>query len=93
MFGIFFFQFFHQLANTGTQTGGNSIADDTSQGVSSGIPANGGVYPIYGIGVITTGAAIGTSTLQLRLRSETTAVVTLMAGTVIRVKKISTTQF
>ena len=79
--------FFHQLANTGTLSGGNSIADDVSQGVSSGIPANAGVYPVLGGGVLVTGANGGTA--QFRFRSETTAAVTCKAGTMIRITKMA----
>lgn len=79
------FQFHHQLASTGTLSGGHSIADDASVGVSSGIPANGGIYPVSAFGIIRTGANTGTA--QLRLRSETTAVATIKAGTILRVHK------
>jgi len=78
--------FRHQLANTGTLSGGSSIADDASAGVSSGMPANGGVYPVVGAGIIITGANTGTA--QLRFRSETTAVTTAKAGLVLVVEKI-----
>ena len=78
--------FFHQLANTGTLSGGNSIADDASQGVSSGIPANAGVYPVYGGGILKSGANAGTA--QFRFRSETTAATTCKAGSVIRILKV-----
>jgi len=80
------FTFFHQLANTGTLTGGNSIADDASQGVSSGIPANAGVYPVAGFGLLRTGANTGTA--QLRFRSETTAPTTCKAGTTLIITKL-----
>ena len=79
-------EFFHQLANTGTLTGGSSIADDASAGVSSGVPANGGIYPVMGHGILITGANTGTA--QLRYRSETTAVTTAKAGLTIVVEKI-----
>ncbi len=79
--------FFHQLANTGTLSGGNSIADDASQGVSSGIPAAAGVYPVYVSGILITGANTGTA--QMRFRSETTAVITCKAGTLMRVTKVA----
>jgi hypothetical protein len=78
--------FFHQLANTGTLSGGNSIADDASQGVSSGIPANAGVYPVYGGGILKSGANAGTA--QFRFRSETTAATTCKAGSIIRIFKV-----
>ena len=79
-------QFFHQLANTGTQSGGHSIADDTSVGVSSGFPAT-STYPVNGFGYLQTGANAGTA--QLRLRSETTAAVTALAGFTLVVEKIA----
>jgi len=81
------FNFFHQLANTGTLTGGSSIADDASVGVSSGVPTANTNVPLYGSGVIKTGANTGTA--QLRLRSETTAITTLKAGSVMRVHKVA----
>lgn len=81
------FTFFHQLANTGTLAGGNSIADDASAGVSSGISANAAIVPFYGAGVIRTGALTGTA--QLRFRSEVAAVATLKAFTVMRVHRIA----
>ena len=79
-------QFFHQLANTGTLSGGNAIADDTSQGVSSGIPANAGVYPVNAWGLLRTAGNTGNA--QLRFRSETTAAITCKAGTTIVVEKL-----
>ena len=78
--------FRHQLANTGTLSGGSSIADDASAGVSSGMPANGGVYPVAGSGIIVTGANAGTA--QLRFRSEVNAVTTAKAGLTLVVEKI-----
>lgn len=78
-------QFFHQLANTGTLSGGHSVADDASVGVSSGLPGTGS-YPLYAAGILVTGANAGTA--QLRLRSETTAIVTLKANTRMIIDKI-----
>ena len=78
--------FFHQLASTGTLSGGHSIADDASVGVSSGMPANGGVYPVIGEGILRTAGNTGTA--QLRFRSETTAVTTAKAGLTLVVEKI-----
>ncbi len=78
--------FFHQLANTGTLSGGNSIADNASQGVSSGIPGANGTYPIYAAGKLNSGANAGTA--QLMFRSETTAATTLKANTIMRVMKL-----
>ena len=78
--------FTHQLANTGTVTGGSSIADDASVGVSSGRPTANVNTPVTGGGVLVTGANPGTA--QLRYRSEVAAVSTCKAGTVMRVMKI-----
>ena len=79
--------FFHQLANTGTLSGGSSIADDASAGVSSGMPANAGIYPVSGQGIFRPGNNTGTA--QLRFRSETTAVITCKAGFTLIVEKIA----
>jgi len=79
--------FFHQLANTGTLSGGSSIADDASAGVSSGMPANAGIYPVSGQGIFRPGNNTGTA--QLRFRSETTAVTTCKAGFTLIVERIA----
>jgi len=79
-------QFYHQLASTGTSSGGHSIADDASVGVSSGLPGT-GVYPVHGQGILRTGANAGTA--QLRFRSETTAVITANAGMTLVVEKVA----
>lgn len=79
-------QFFHQLASTGTLSGGHSIADDASVGVSSGMPAT-STYPVTVHGLLVTGANAGTA--QLRFRSETTAVTTCKAGFTLVVEKIA----
>jgi hypothetical protein len=80
-------QFFHQLASAGTLTGGHSIADDASVGVSSGVPAGPIDVPLTAFGLLVTGA--NTGTCQLRFRSETTAVTELLAGTVMVVERIA----
>lgn len=80
-------QSFHQLASAGTLTGGHSIADDASVGVSSGVPAGPLDVPITAMGLLVTGA--NTGTCQLRLRSETTAVTELLAGTVMVVERVA----
>jgi hypothetical protein len=77
---------FNTLAAAGTITGFSSIADDTSQAVSSGVPAGPLDVPIFANGLLITGANTGTA--QLRLRSETTAVTELLAGVVMVVEKI-----
>jgi len=78
--------FFHQLANTGTLTGGSSIADDASVGVSTGVPTANTDVPVYAAGVLRAGALAGTA--QLRFRSEVAAIATMKAGSVMRVQKI-----
>jgi hypothetical protein len=79
--------FYHQLANTGTLSGGSSIADDASVGVSSGFPTNATNVPIHGAGILIPGN--NTGTCQLRLRSEVAAAATLKAGTIVRVERIA----
>jgi hypothetical protein len=78
--------FYHQLANTGTLSGGHSIADDASVGVSSGMPGT-STYPVTGDGLLITTSNTGTA--QLRFRSETTAVTTCKAGMTLVVEKIA----
>lgn len=80
-------QGFHTLAATGTTTGFSSIADDTSQSVSSGVPTGPLDVPIQANGLLVTGA--NTGTCQLRIRSETTAVTELMAGAVMVVERLA----
>ena len=78
--------FYHQLANTGTLSGGHSIADNASVGVSSGMPGT-STYPVILDGMIVTGADSGTA--QLMFRSETTAVTTCMSGFTLIVQKLA----
>lgn len=78
---------FNQLANTGTLTGGSSIADDASVGVSSGRPSANVDTPILGSGYLVAGANGGTA--QLRYRSEVAAVSTVMAGFMMRVHQVA----
>lgn len=78
--------FFHQLANTGTLSGGHSIADDASVGVSSGMPGT-STYPVSGFGILRTNANAGTA--QLRFRAEVAAVTTAKAGLTLIVQKVA----
>lgn len=78
--------FYHQLANTGTLTGGHSIASASSVGVSSGLPGTSN-YVVTGNGLLVTGANGGTA--QLRFRSETNAVITARAGLTMVIEKIA----
>jgi hypothetical protein len=78
--------FYHQLANTGTLSGGHSVADDASVGVSSGIPGTAN-YPVVGDAILRTAGNTGTA--QLRFRSETTAAITCRAGMTLIVEKVS----
>lgn len=78
--------FYHQLANAGTLSGGHSIADDASVGVSSGMPAT-STYTVLGGGLLITTSNTGTA--QMRFRSETTAVTTCKAGMTLIVEKIA----
>lgn len=78
----------HQLAATGTLSGAASIGDKaaTSSGVSSGMVSTASQF-VYGGGMLITTENTGTATFFFR--SETTAVTTCKAGTVIRVQKIN----
>lgn len=78
--------FVHQLANSGTQSGGSSNADDASLGVSSGMPQT-TTTPVCGWGMLRTG--VNTGTAQLRFRSETTAVTTAQAGMTLVVERVA----
>lgn len=79
-------QFYHQLATTGTVTGGSQVIDATSYAVTSGTPANNQIIPVFATGLINTAANTGTA--QLQFRSETTAAITLKAGTVMVIEKL-----
>jgi hypothetical protein len=78
----------HQLAAAGTLSGASSVGDaaSTLSGVSSGMPAT-ATYPVLGGGILITGANTGTATFFFR--SETTAVTTCKAGTMILVTKVA----
>lgn len=80
-------QFFHQLASTGTLTGGHSIADAASVGVSSGVPAGPIDVPFTAFGLFIPGN--NTGTCQLQLRAEVAAVTELLAGTTMVVERIA----
>jgi hypothetical protein len=79
--------FVHQLANTGTLTGGSAIADDASVGVSSGRPSANVATPTLGMGTLVTGAQTGTA--QLRYRSEVAAVSSVLPGCVFAAVRIA----
>lgn len=79
--------FYHQLATTGTLTGGSSIGDaGASQvGVSSGAPTTAMQF-CSGAGMLIAGATPGTATLMKR--SEVAGNSTLLAGSVMIITKI-----
>jgi hypothetical protein len=74
------------LATTGTVSQSSTVADDTSQSVSSGVPAT-TVNPVVGHYKYVAGVSGGT--VQLRYGSEVAASSTLKAGTVMRVHQIN----
>ena len=78
----------HQLANTGTWTGWSSVANNAIAGVTSGRPGTTINLMSVGGGVLRTHATTA-GTCQFIFRSETTAVTTCMAGTVITVMKVA----
>jgi hypothetical protein len=77
----------HQLAATGTISGGSSIGDKgaTAMGVSSGMVGTNQNF-VYGGALLITGANAGTA--EFFFRSETTAVTTCKANTIFRIMKI-----
>lgn len=77
--------FFHQLAATGTITGGSSVTDDSSLGVSSGVLGT-GINFVNGKGILITGDNSGTA--QFRFRSEVAAITTCNKDSKIIVTKI-----
>ena len=77
----------HAITASGGVNASHSIADDTSAGVTSSVPAGPLDVPIVADGLLVTGVNAGTC--QLRLRSETTAVTELMAGTVMVVCRVA----
>lgn len=77
--------FYHQVATTGAVTGGYSIADDVSIGLSSAFPGT-STYPVIGEAWIRTGANAGTA--QLRLRAEVAGVITAISGFAMIVERL-----
>ena len=78
---------YHAIATTGTANVAYSISDDASEGVTSAVPTGPLDVPVTTNALLVTGA--NTGTCQLRLRSETTAVTELLAGTVMVVERIA----
>jgi len=79
--------YYHQLANTGTLSGGSSNADNTSTGTTSGIATANITIPVMGMGMLSTGANAGTA--NFTFGSETTANATCKAGSIIRIYKVN----
>jgi hypothetical protein len=80
--------FEHQLATAGTLTGGDSIADDTPRGISSGVPAASALVPVLAKGLIVAGATAGTA--RLRFASEVSgSAVVFKANSAMTVTKIA----
>lgn len=77
-----------QLANTGTVTAWSAIANNAIVGVTSGVPSNATNVPGYGGGLLVAHATVA-GTCIFRLRSETTAVTTMMANSVFLVRKVN----
>jgi hypothetical protein len=80
--------FEHQLATAGTLTGGDSIADDTPRGISSGVPVASALVPVLAKGLIVAGATAGTA--RLRFASEVSgSAVVFKANSAMTVTKIA----
>ena len=76
-----------QLADTGTSTAWSAIANDAIVAATSGMPTNATNVPSIGGGVIRAHATTS-GTCTFRFRSETTAVTTAKAGTVITITQV-----
>lgn len=77
-----------QLANTGTVSAWSAIANNAIVGVTSGIPTGATNVPTHGGGVLIAHAT-SSGTCTFRLRSETTAVATMKANSLIVVRKVN----
>lgn len=77
--------FTHVLANTGTVSAGDSVADATARGLSSGVSALGVIIPIIGKAILVTGANAGTC--RLVFGPEVAASATFKAHSTMRVHK------
>jgi hypothetical protein len=80
------FQTFHQLANSGTVSGGSSIADSVAVGVSSGLPSATTNVPVMGAGILLTSSTVGSG--HLMMRAEANAVTTVKAGSILIARRI-----
>lgn len=76
------------LANTGTGTCWSAIANNAIVGVTSGLPSTNTNVMSLGGGILVMNASTG-GTCQFIFRSETTAVTTCMANTVILITKVN----
>lgn len=79
--------FLHQLATGGTVSGGDSIADATSRGLSSGVPAITVVNFIQGSAIVDVAGTGGTA--QLMGQPEVAASVTFKAGSSMIVTRVA----
>lgn len=79
--------FAHQLANTGTLSGGSSIADATRTGLSSGVPSAATNVPVVGGGLLYAAASGGTA--QLQFAPEVAASATCKQNFMMRVMRVA----
>lgn len=79
--------FNHVLANTGTSTAGQSRADATATGLSSGVDTINVEVPVIGGGILVSGANAGNATLVFG--PEVLATATLKAGSVMRAQRVA----
>lgn len=80
--------FVHSLAVGGTLSGGNSIADNTPNALSSGVQTANTITPIIGSGILVASSNGGTATLTIRTEVAA-ANVTLKANSAMRVHRIA----
>lgn len=79
--------FAHALANTGTVSAGQSRADATATGMTSGVDTINLDVPIIGGGILVSGANAGNA--QLVYGPEVSATATLKANSVMRAQRIA----
>lgn len=80
--------FSHVLANTGTITAGQSRADATATGLSSGVDTISVDIPVQGFGILVANATTG-GTCELAYGPEVAATATLRQNSIMRVQRVA----
>lgn len=80
-------QFIHQLATTGTLSGGDAVLDGFARSTSSGVPNNTDLNFVHGKAIIVTSGSGGTA--QLQFRPEVAFSATCKENSVMRVQELA----